>query len=54
LASSKIRAGGLSGSFSLFRLAYRNLFNKNEDEMDAIVQQSEQFPENLNRSDKQP
>ena len=35
-------------------LAYRNLFNKPEDEIDAIVQQSEQFLENLNRSDEQP
>jgi len=34
-------------------LAYRNLFNKPEEEIDAIVQQSEQFLENLKRSDEQ-
>jgi len=34
-------------------LAYRNLFNKPEDEIDAIVRQSEGFLENLNRSDEQ-
>jgi len=34
-------------------LAYRNLFNKPEDEIEAIVQQSEQFLENLDRSDQQ-
>jgi hypothetical protein len=33
-------------------LAYRNLFNKPKDEMDAIVHQSEQFLENLNRGDE--
>lgn len=34
-------------------LAYRNLFNKPEAEIDAIVQQSEQFLDNLNREDEQ-
>jgi len=35
-------------------LACHDLFNTSEDEMDAIVQQSEHFLENLNRSDEQP
>ena len=35
-------------------LAYRNLFNKPEAEIDAIVQQSEQFLETLNRGDVKP
>lgn len=32
-------------------LAYRNLFNKPADEIDAIVQQAEEFLENMNRGD---
>jgi len=34
-------------------LAYKNLFNKSEDEMVAIVQQSEQFLKNLDLGDEQ-
>jgi len=34
-------------------LAYRTIFNKPEAEIDTIVEQSERFLENLNRSDEQ-
>ena len=35
-------------------LAYRNLYNKPETEIESIVQQSEQFLETLNQDDLQP
>ena len=51
---SKNSTGQFIRLILFIQMAYRNLFNKTKDEMDALVQQSGQTLENLNRSDKKP